>query len=340
MKNILYIGNNLKNRKSNPSGIQVLGPLLEKEGYSVRYASSRTNKLRRLIDMVFSCVIHAKSTDAVLIDTYSTQNFYYAWIIGHLCQFLKLPYITILHGGNLPTRLQSHPKKSRSLFENAHYNVAPSLYIKRAFEDFGIDNLIHIPNSIEIKKYPFEQKAYEVPKLLWVRSFSKIYNPSMAIKVLNQLQKTYNNAELCMVGPDSDGSLKEVMALVETLELSVKFTGKLSKEDWVALSKDYNIFLNTTNFDNMPLSVVEAMALGFPIVSTNVGGIPYLIEDQQTGLLVEPENVEGMTNAILGILKNSESRQAMISAARIQAEKLDWKHIKPLWIHILNHDFS
>ena len=68
----------------------------------------------------------------------------------------------------------------------------------------------------------------------------------------------------------------------------MNFTGKLSKQEWRDLSKDYNVFINTTNFDNTPVSVIEAMALGIPVVSTNVGGLPFLITDKVDGVLVEP----------------------------------------------------
>ena len=60
------------------------------------------------------------------------------------------------------------------------------------------------------KKYQFEERNFEEIKLLWVRSFSKIYNPELAIKVLKTLIDEGIPASLCMVGPDSDGSLKKL----------------------------------------------------------------------------------------------------------------------------------
>ena len=69
MKNLLYIGNNLNTAKANISSIQVLGVLLESEGYNLCYASSKRNKLLRLLDMLWSCIWNSKWADAVLIDT-------------------------------------------------------------------------------------------------------------------------------------------------------------------------------------------------------------------------------------------------------------------------------
>ena len=335
MKRVLYIGNNLKSKTSNPTGVQVLGPLLEKEGYAVFYASSRSNKVIRLMDMVKSCLVYSKKVDVVLIDTYSTQNFYYAFVVSQLCRILKLTYIPILHGGNLPKRLMSNPKMCHKIFDYAKYNVSPSLYLKNEFEKLGYTNIVHIPNTLETKNYPVLTKQYEVPKLLWVRSFSRIYNPQLAIKSLKLLKTKFPNAELCMVGPDSDGTLKAVKKLADTLKVEVRLTGKLSKKQWIELSKDYNIFINTTNFDNMPVSVIEAMSLGLPIVSTNVGGLPFLLDHFKTAMLVEPNNSEQMVEAIIEVMTNKNLRDVMIDNAREKAMTFDWNSIKHKWLETL-----
>ncbi|MEY8848365.1 glycosyltransferase family 4 protein [Psychroserpens sp. XS_ASV72] len=335
MKNVLYIGNNLIKKTSNISGIQILGPLLENEGLRVTYTSSHNNKFLRIIDMAYSCLKYAKKVDVVLIDTYSTQNFYYAYIIGRLCKLLKLEYIPILHGGNLPSRLKNSPNLSQKLFKNAFMNVSPSLYLKEAFEAHGINNIIHIPNAIEIAKYPLKPKEYRTVNLLWVRSFSEIYNPLMAVEVLKLIKAQYSDATLCMVGPDSDGTQSKVQQLANTLDLQVKFTGKLTKEEWITLSENYNIFINTTNFDNTPVSVMEAMALGLPVVSTNVGGIPYLIQDEFDGLLVNPNDSVAMAKAINELIDDKVKRKSIISNARRKVESFDWDEVKKKWLQLL-----
>lgn len=335
MKNILYIGNNLTSKTTNVSSIQTLGALFEKEGIVVKYASSKTNKVLRLLDMLWTCFKLHKKVSLVLIDTYSTQNFYYALMVSQLCRVLHLDYIPILHGGNLPSRLKRNPKLSQLIFNNARCNVSPSLYLKEIFKTNSYFKTVHIPNSIEIQNYPKEAKTYETPKLLWVRSFSKIYNPQMAVKVLKSLKKDYPNAKLCMVGPDGDGTLDKVKALAEELKLEVKFTGKLEKSQWIDLSKNYNIFINTTNFDNSPVSVIEAMALGFPIVSTNVGGMSYLIENEVDGLLVSADKVDEMCAAIHSLIQNSNKREWLLKNAREKVIKFDWAQVKLLWLNAL-----
>ena len=208
--------------------------------------------------------------------------------------------------------------------------MAPSEYLKTAFIDAGYSTT-YIPNNIELAKYKFQKRSDDTIRLLWVRSFSKIYNPGLAIKVQKQLEEKGYVAELCMVGPDSDGSLDEVKSLAITLKTNTIFTGKMKKSDWIERSKDYNIFINTTNFDNTPVSVIEAMALGLPIVSTDVGGMPFLIDDGKEGLLVPPNNIGSMVKAILKLKENDELRNECVSAARYKVEQFDWVKVKNLW---------
>jgi len=221
------------------------------------------------------------------------------------------------------------------LFNPAHVNIARSHYLKDAFEAAGYTNIKHSPNTMVLQDYPFNVRDMETPKLLWVRSFAALYNPSLAVKVLKSLRDKGWKAELCMVGPDSDGTLTEVKALANTLNVEVKFTGKLTKPEWIALAKDYNVFINTTNFDNTPVSVMEAMALGLPIVSTNVGGMPYLIEHDVDGLLVPPQQVEAMVEAIIQLYENPSKREVLVANARQKVEGFDWEVVKQQWQSVL-----
>ncbi|KJD35909.1 glycosyl transferase family 1 [Tamlana sedimentorum] len=336
MKQIVYIGNKAgKASKANLSSIDVLSKLLSAEGYSVTSASHKQNIVLRLLHMLYVCFKNRKSTDYVLIDTYSTLNFYYAFFVSALCRIFNLKYIPILHGGKLPNRLKTSPKLSKFIFNNAYVNVAPSSYLESQFKTFGFNNITNIPNAIEIDNYPFKERQFNEVKLLWVRSFSKIYNPLLAIKILKSLKLGGIDASLCMVGPDVDGNLDEARQFAKNENLNVTFTGKLTKLEWIALSNEYNIFINTTNFDNMPVSVIEAMALGLPVISTNVGGLPYLIKHEKTGILVKPNSVESFIFQINQLHSNSSYTSRLAINARRFVEDFNWDVVKKQWINLL-----
>lgn len=333
-KKILYIGNNLTQKTKYNSTLIVLAKLLENEGYLVSISSDKINKVVRLIDMILSFFKNFRKVDYILIDTFSTSNFYYAFIISQLSRIFRIKYIPILHGGNLPSRLENNKYLCYLLFSNSYKNIAPSNYLKSAFDNKGFKT-VFIPNIVEIENYQFKKREKMNPRLFWVRAFKEIYNPTLAVKVLYKLKKKYPEASLCMVGPFVDNSYNECLKLVKELNLesSIEFTNVLLKEDWHTKSEDFDIFINTTNFDNTPVSVMEAMALGLPVVSTNVGGIPFLVEDKKDGLLVDKENEEQLTNSIISIL-NNEFPDLSINA-RAKVENFSWETNKEKWFQIL-----
>ncbi|MCL6219158.1 glycosyltransferase family 4 protein [Zunongwangia pacifica] len=336
-KKILYIGNDLRVDSFTATYISFLSKMLRKEGFKVKTASAKNNKLVRLAEMLCLIFKYHATTDIVIIDTYGATNFYYAYLVGRFCQSYKIPYVPILHGGNLPERLDKNPKLSSNLFRNAYVNVAPSNFLKNEFESRGFNDLKLIPNSIDLKDYPFKRREIFRPKLLWVRRFQRRYNPKMALRVLELLSIDHKDAELCMVGPEKDGSMQECKRLANKKKLNVKFTGKLKKKEWAAISTEYDFFINSTTIDNTPISVIESMSLGLPIISTNVGGMPILIEHSKDGILVNSEDEQMMLAEIKRIIDNPEIGKKLAFNAREKAESFGWKNVRKDWLEVINH---
>lgn len=334
-QNILYIGNKLATHGRTASTIDTLGPLLEAQGFKLRYASTKRNKVLRFIDMLVTVVRHKRDLDVVLIDTYSTANFWYAIIIGKLCTFLKINYVPILHGGNLPARLKTHNYLLKPFLNNAYRVVSPSDYLKHAFAKASHTKITVINNNIELSQYPYCKRQMVQPHLLWVRAFATLYNPIMALETLKIVLIDFPNARLTMVGPDKDGSLEQCKLLATSLNLPVTFTGLLSRDAWIEQSKTCDIFINTSKFDNLPVSIIEAMALGLPVVSTAVGGIPYLIKNNHNGLTVTPSNPHEMARAIKIIATNKELANTLSTNGLATAQSYDWEVIKEKWVSLL-----
>ena len=335
MMKILYIGNKLSKYGFTPTNVETLGEQL-KEFCNVVSVSDKRNKAARMIDMI-AAIYRNRKSDYVIIDTYSTSNFYFTYVAALLCGVFKLRFIPILHGGNLPERLERSPRMSQRIFNHSLINISPSGYLNYEFKRHGYENVVTIPNNIFIDDYLFKVRSSFSPKLLWVRSFDKTYNCEMAVEVLHLLLQQYSNAELCMVGPDKDGSQQSVKTLAEQYGISdhLIITGKLSKTEWHKLSEDYDIFISTTNFDNTPVSVIEAMALGLPVVSTNVGGVPFLIDEGKDGLLCEKGNAEDMVRRIVHLISMPNNTVDICSNARKKVKSFDWEVVKKQWNELL-----
>lgn len=337
MKQILYIGNFISNKTNYVTSADILSKLLVNEGYKLCTTSEKVNKILRLLKMLRTIIKTKNQTDVILIDTFSTANFYVAFLCSQWARILKLPYINILHGGNLPNRLKQNPYLCKLIFKNAKSLVAPSNYLKDVFESYGY-KVKMIPNIIPMENYIYKERQHIQPKLLWVRAFDQIYNPVMAIEVLKLVLQKYPEAELCMVGPTKDQSYDNTIQLVKKfgLEHQVEFTGVLSKQAWHQLAAYYDFFINTTNIDNTPVSVIEAMALGLPVITTNVGGIPYLIEHEKEGVLVNKNDADAMAAVICKLIENPLITIEMTQKAREKAEQMDWNVVKYQWNKVLN----
>jgi len=333
---LLYIGNALARHGVAPTTADTTPIFFRDEGFQVTVSSSEKNMAWRLLSMLWSIVRCARSVDYVLIDTYSTKNFWYAYFCSQLCRVMRIRYIPILHGGDLPHRMDRSGIMAKAVFGHAYRNVAPSGYLLDALKDRGFIGEL-IPNTLNVEDYKFKLRETIRPKLLYVRALAGLYNPQMALYVLKALLTDYPGAQLCMVGPDKDGSLEECRVLARELGLEshVEFPGRLSKKDWHTLSEDYDIFINTTNKDNTPVSVMEAMALGLPVVSTNPGGVPFLIEHEHDGLLVDVNDAEAMAAKICFLLGDPNQAISLAKAARSKVERFDWGQVRLKWRELL-----
>ena len=191
-----------------------------------------------------------------------------------------------------------------------------------------------LPNPIDLKLFSFNLRTACSPDLVWMRAFHKIYNPGMAVGAAAALHATHPQLHLHMVGGDKgDGSLQAAKQLAERLQISdhIEFTGSLPHAEVPMSLQLGDIFINTANIDNTPLSVLEAMACGLCVVSTNVGGIPYLLENETDALLVPPDNLEQMAFAVERILTEPGLAERLSRNGRLKAEHFDWSVVLQNW---------
>lgn len=319
------------------AGVKTFGQLLASQlmsiGYHLIATSYFRNKILRIIDIAVTLLTNRKSIDIILLQVYSGQNFFITDLTSWLGGLFKIPTIFHFHGGNIPAFLSTHPSWSSRVLNRVMYSVTPSEFLQMSLEQYGI-KAIRIPNCINVESYPFIQRIKIDPILVWLRSFHHIYNPELALRTMELLQKDFPDTFLAMAGMDKcDGSLQKTQALSLTLGLNdrVEIASQIKKSDVASFLNKGNIYINTTNIDNTPISVLEAMACGLCIVSTNVGGIPYLLEDGVNALLVPPNDPVAMTTAIKRILTEPGLVEKLSTNARKKAEQFDWSSVLPMW---------
>lgn len=314
-----------------------LSEKLEMKGWTVVKASKRTDRIGKLVDMLKVAIIERKKYDLAVVEIYSGPAFLWAEIISATIRLLNKPLILVLHGGNLPSFSEKWPKRVMRLLKSATCVIAPSNYLIEKMKFFRSDILL-IPNPINIDYYPYRLRVKVRNETVWLRKFRYIYQPHNVAYVIENLSKSRDDTTMTMIGPDSkDGSLERTVQLAKDLKVDkrLKIIGGVPKEQIPYYLNLSDIFLNTTAIDNTPISLIEAMACGLCIVSTNAGGIPYLIEHEKEGLLVPVNEPEKMAKAIKRILSEPRLAERLSKNSRKKAENFDWKIILPKWESLL-----
>jgi glycosyltransferase involved in cell wall biosynthesis len=341
-KRVALFGNFLSVWGYNKATCEDLSERLTSNGWEVTIASCKKEKLLRVADMVSTAYKKKDLYSVAVVEVYSGRSFFWAEAVCEMLKVVTRPYILALHGGSLPDFGNNWPRRVRRLFRSAKYVTAPSGYLREKMKIFR-DDILVVPNPIQLSEYPFRVRREAKPKVVWVRAFHRIYNPTLAPRVVALLEKEGIRVELVMVGPDKgDGSLEETQGFAAKLgtEKALLFAGAVNKRRVPEFLAANDIFLNTTNIDNTPVSIVEAMAAGLCIVSTNVGGIPYLLQNGVDALLVPSDDASSMAEAVKRILSEPGLSEKLASNARKKAEDFSWDHVLPIWENLLENAFA
>jgi glycosyltransferase involved in cell wall biosynthesis len=299
--------------------------------YQVVSTSSVVNRGLRLLDILMTLVRHRRTIDIQCLEIYSGLSFVMQDLASGLGKLLGQRIVMVLHGGALPQFIARHPRWARRVLRRGDALVAPSPYLQRAVAELGLSARV-IPNFVDVSNTSFRHRMHLAPRLFWMRSFDPLWNPEMAIRVLARLRRTVPGATLVMAGKDK-GSLHHVQRLARDLGVdnAVRFPGFLDSSAKLREGEAADIFLTTNRIDNMPVAVVEACAMGLPVVATNVGGISDFLTDNETALLVPDNDDEAMAAAVVRLLGDPHLARQLSANGRALAQRSAWETVAGQW---------
>ena len=330
---LLLIGNHFLSANLNKNIWHFMAERLAGRGWEVITTSDKRFPPLRLLDMVWTVIQERRRYDLAQIDVFSEKAFIWSEVCTFFLKRLGKPILLTLHGGKLPEFAAEHPQRVRRVMQSADVIVTPSPYHQVAFEKYRPDIRL-ILNPINLEKSIYRHRLQAQPRLVWVRAFHEVYNPCLAPRVLHLLAPDFQEIELLMIGPDKgDGSLERMLNLAEQLGLRdrIRIAGGIPHEQVPIYLDKGDVFINTTNYDTAPRSVLEAMANGLCVVTTNVGGMPWLVEEEVDGLLVPPDDPGAMAAAVSRVLTDPGLSARLSANARHKAEAYDWSAILPQW---------
>ena len=334
---MLLVGNFLSGSKKNQSVCEDLAIRLSAAGWSVITTSRNPGRVTRLINMVATAWRRRNEYTLAQVDVFSGPAFLWAEAACATIQRAGKPYVLTLRGGGLPAFAERWPRRVGRLLQSAAAVTTPSRYLLEQMSPYRCD-LSLLPNPLDLNSYRVRLRENLRPRIVWLRAFHEIYNPSLAPQVISLLVRDFPDVRMTMIGPDKgDGSLQAMKEMADELGVAdrIELPGRVAKTavaDW--LDKG-DIFLNTTKVDNTPVSVMEAMASGLCVVSTDVGGIPYLLEHERDALLVPPGDAQRMAEAVSRLLTEPDLARRLSHNARQKAEQFDWSVMFPQWETLL-----
>jgi L-malate glycosyltransferase len=310
---------------------QIVAELFLRDGYPVFCVSSRINRVLRLAEMIQTVILQRKSTDILVIEVYSGLSFMMADVVSLVSKYFMIPNVGVLHGGNLPQFAARFPRWTSRVLRRFNELVTPSAFLADEIEKYDLRASV-IPNVVDFDAYPFKLRQKLEPRLVWMRAFHSIYHPAMALRVFAIIRRDHPDASMVMAGVDKglEPSIKS-MAKDMGLEHAVRFPGFLDHEAKIKEFSIADIYLNTNRIDNMPVTVIEACAMGLPVVATDVGGLRDLITNGQNGILVPDGGVHEMASAVNRLLNDPDLARQISENGRLLAENSAWTYVRNRW---------
>jgi glycosyltransferase involved in cell wall biosynthesis len=209
--------------------------------------------------------------------------------------------------------------------------IVPSGFLEQIFKRYELTCHI-VPNIIDLSRFHPAPCAYPdlqtAPRILVARNLEPIYDNASALRAFALIQQQYPLATLTIAGSGPEQSMLQNLAIDLGIHHSVSFTGRVDNQQMPFLYQQADIMLNPSLADNMPISVLEAMASGVVVVSTRVGGLPYLVEHNRTAILVPLQNPQEMAQAVLQLIQDDNKIRQMCNAGVESVKQYTWSQVR------------
>lgn len=248
------------------------------------------------------------------------------------------PVVVNYRGGEADAFLRRAADWVRPSLRRSAALLVPSGFLEAVFQRHGFGSTV-VPNVINLERFG-ATAATEVaaggraPSVLVARHLEPIYDNQTALRAFALLTARYPAAQLVIAGSGPESGMLAALAEHLGVAQAVRFTGRVDNAAMAALYREADIMLNPSLVDNMPNSVLEALAGGVAVVSTDVGGVPYLVEHRRSALLVPPQNPQAMAQAMFQLLGEPDLKERLRQAGLQLAAQYTWAKVRPRLLQV------
>lgn len=243
------------------------------------------------------------------------------------------PVIVNYRGGEAELFFADAPRFVHRTLGSASGLVVPSAFLEGVFQRFGFDSRI-VPNIINLQRFAVPRTAgkADAPHVVVTRNLEPIYDIPTVLSAFALVLKRIPAATLTVAGSGPERQNLENMVRALGIADAVTFAGRIDNEKIPALYASADLMLNPSTVDNMPISILEAFASGVPVVSTDVGGVPFIAEHGRTALLIPARAPERMAEAMIELLLDQDKAQRLSAAASEEVKQYAWPVIREKWL--------
>jgi glycosyltransferase involved in cell wall biosynthesis len=208
--------------------------------------------------------------------------------------------------------------------------VVSSGYLQSVFAQFGLRTRT-IVDIVELDTFVYRDRKPIRPVFLTSRLHEPLYNVPCVLRAFALIQERFPEASLTVAG---DGWMRpQLEDLARELRLkNTEFVGRVAFERMPALYDGSDIYLTATDLDNMPGSVIECLACGVPVVTTDAGGVPYLVTHEKTALIVSRNDHRAMATSAIRLLEDNDLVLRLTRAGRESARQFTWPEVRTRWL--------
>jgi glycosyltransferase involved in cell wall biosynthesis len=212
--------------------------------------------------------------------------------------------------------------------------ISPSEYVVGILKQYGV-KASAIFNVIDFTRFRYRQRSKLRPVFMTNRILEPLYNVGCILRAFAIVQQRYPEASLTIA---HDGvSRPGLEALAKELGLNnTKFVGRVPHTRVPELYDAADIYLTSPDFDCMPGSLLECYASGLPVIATRTGGIPFILRDGETGLLVECNDHVAMADRAIRLLEDPALVERLTRQAFEELKKYDFEGggIREKWLAV------
>jgi glycosyltransferase involved in cell wall biosynthesis len=233
------------------------------------------------------------------------------------------------HSGEADDHLSNWGSLVHPWLRLAHEIVVPSEYLRNVFARHGYCVRV-IRNVVDLSQFGYRDRLPLRPHLLSTRNLEPAYRVDVVLEAFARVKAAVPAATLIVAGYGSEE--RRLRRLASTLKGDgIRFIGRIDPERMPAVYADADVFVNASVVDNQPVSIIEALSAGLPVVSTPTGDIRFMLRDGDAGVLVPPDDPSAMADALLGLWRDPDRARRLALRARWEAAKYTWAAVRDQW---------